>query len=365
MLNFLSKWLNSQGLEIVTQPLSKQVVGMQDDYALTEGLSKLGWRVIRRKLYLFFSGQMGLMQEKADPQWKRGLWIYFRTAQIGDSLMDLAARDLFTHLGCKVDLLTNEKLKELYEGDEWFDSVTADAKSLNPQNYDFIIVQSVHHRALKTKVEFFKSKPWLCMQGYFDVPDFARASWSAQRLLDFWSYTQPIDIALLGTQKLSADRLVAIEKKSIDITIVLGGIDPVRTYPYWEQVLLSTNTIKKKEISLIGMGTVAEQCAKEIVKGSSNFLIHNRVNQLSLSECIKVLANTKVLLVADGGAMHLGVAVQVPHMIALFIKEIPPSLRIPSKYHGQSIVSKTGFIRDIAVEDVCHQLELVLTDQLL
>jgi len=57
MLNFFSKWLNNQGLEIVTQPLSKQVVGMQDDYVLSEGLSKLGWRVIRRKLYLFFPGK--------------------------------------------------------------------------------------------------------------------------------------------------------------------------------------------------------------------------------------------------------------------------------------------------------------------
>ena len=66
-------------------------------------------------MYLFFSGQQSLMKDKADTGWKKGLWIYFRTAQIGDSLMDLAARDFFISRGCRIDLLTHEKLKDLYE----------------------------------------------------------------------------------------------------------------------------------------------------------------------------------------------------------------------------------------------------------
>jgi hypothetical protein len=74
------------------------------------------------------------------------------------------------------------------------------------------------------------------------------------------------------------------------------------------------------------------------------------VNQLSLSECIDELARTKLLLVADGGAMHLGVAVQVPQMVSLFIKEIPPNMRIPNRYHEHAIVSTTGYIKEFGLD---------------
>jgi hypothetical protein len=70
-MSFFTQWLHKQGQEIVTQPLSHPVDGMQDDYIRTEGLSKLGWRVVRRKIYLFFSGQKNLMQKKADTRWKK------------------------------------------------------------------------------------------------------------------------------------------------------------------------------------------------------------------------------------------------------------------------------------------------------
>ena len=363
MMHFFTQWLHKQGQEIVTQPLSHPVDGLQDGYICTEGLSKLGWRVIRRKMYLFFSGQQSLMKDKADTGWKKGLWIYFRTAQIGDSLMDLAARDFFISHGCRIDLLTHEKLKDLYEGDEWFGHVTSDANSLKSEDYDFVIVQSVHHRALKAKVKYFKTKPWLCMQGFYDVPDFARALWSAQRLMDFWLIQNTKDLERLGTQKLSTQKLVSFENKLTDITFVLGGIDPVRTYPHWDLVLQSIRHFHNKTISLVGTGEVAELTAQAILNLNLNLKIENMVNQLTLSECIDELARTKLLLVADGGAMHLGVAIQVPQMISLFIKEIPPNLRIPGRYHELAIVSSTGFIKDIDARQIVQKIEHVLAGE--
>lgn len=362
-MSFFTQWLHKQGQEIVTQPLSHPVDGMQDDYIRTEGLSKLGWRVVRRKIYLFFSGQKNLMQKKADTRWKKGLWIYCRTAQIGDSLMDLAARDFFKSCGCSVDLLTHEKLKELYTGDEWFGHVTSDVNSLKSEDYDFVIVQSVHHRALKAKVKFFKFKPWLCMQGFYDVPDFARAPWGAQRLMDFWSHQSNKDLERLSTQKLSTQKLVSFENKFTDITFVLGGVDPVRTYPYWDLVLQSLPHLQNKTITLMGIGEVAELAGQAILNLNLNLKIHNMVNQLSLSQCIDELARTKLLLVADGGAMHLGVAVQVPQIVSLFIKEIPPNLRIPNRYHEMAIVSTTGFIKDIDVRHIVRKIEYVLAGE--
>jgi ADP-heptose:LPS heptosyltransferase len=202
------------------------------------------------------------------------------------------------------------------------------------------------------------------MQGFYDVPDFARAPWGAQRLMDFWSIQNNQDLERLGTQKLSSQRLVSYENKITDITIVLGGVDPVRTYPHWDLVLQSLSYLQKKSITLIGTGDVAELAGQTIFKLNLNLKIRNVVNQLSLSECIDELARTKLLLVADGGAMHLGVAVQVPQMVSLFIKEIPPNLRIPNRYHEHAIVSTTGFIKDIDASDIVQKIEHVLAGEL-
>ncbi len=361
-MNWFTRWINLQGLEVVTQPLSLPVPGMQEDYIRTEGLNKLGWRLIRRKAYLVFSGQLDLLREKADPRWKKGLWIYFRTAQIGDSLMDLAARNFFVRHGCSVDLLCHDSLTHLFHDDEWFHTITSNADSLNPNDYDFVIVQSVHHRALKDKVKYFKSKPWLCMQGYYDVPDFARGPWGAQRLMDFWMVSDRSEIVELGTQKLARRNQVPIKKKSIPLTIVLGGMDPVRTYPYWHEVLSQLAKSVQCEVTLIGIGESATLASQEIEQLNLNLSITNFVNKLSLQDCIDVLAQTQVLLVADGGAMHLAVTVHVPSMVSLFIKGIPPLLRIPEAYHENTLVSATGFVRDIDVQKIVERTFLALTN---
>jgi hypothetical protein len=48
------------------------------------------------------------------------------------------------------------------------------------------VVQSVHHRALIKKITYFRDLPWLCIQGFYDVPDFSRMRWSTQRLMDWF-----------------------------------------------------------------------------------------------------------------------------------------------------------------------------------
>jgi ADP-heptose:LPS heptosyltransferase len=71
-----------------------------------------------------------------------------------------------------------------------------------------------------------------------------------------------------------------------------------------------------------------------------------------LQQCLKFLARTQLLLVADGGAMHMGVAMQVPQIISLFIKPIPPQLRLPIQYQSDAITSLTGAVKDIAAQQI-------------
>lgn len=351
----LTTWVERQGLQVVTQPLSIPVPGQQDAYVRTEGLSKLGWRVLRRKLYLYWTGQYALLHVQANPHWKRGLWIYYRTSQIGDSLMDLSARSFFATVGCSVDLLTSPQLNQLYLNDNWFGKVTADAESIDPKDYDFVIVQSVHYRALKAKIKLFPKLPWICVQGFFDVPDFARGLWSAQRFMDLWR-CPTANRNEHGRQKLS---VLNCGKPSLDqdypLVVVLGGLDPIRTYRKWANVLDQLASHGVRECVLIGTGLVAKADALDIVHRSIPMAIDNLIDQLSLHQCIQLLSRTKLLLAADGGAMHLGVAAWTNKIVGLFICGIPPELRLPVDYHVHAVVSPTGLINDISVDDVCQQ----------
>ena len=359
-MNFFYRWLEAQGSLITTQPLSRPVAGMQDAYVQTEGLRKLGWRVVRRKLYLLFHQQFEHHREQIDPDWRRGLWIYFRTAQIGDSLMDLSARSLFSDKNCTIDLWTSDQLAKLYADDDWFHTVTSNGDDVFNQPYDFVVVQSMHHSAVHLKIKHFKSLPWICMQGYYDVPDFDRGPWGVQRLADLYGDSHANPHHWHGRQKLAARHLVD-DKLKWRATIVLGGMDPVRTFEKWHQVVGELVSSMALEVTLIGTGKAAQSQSDLIQSMGFGSAVTDLVNQIELQELIRVIAETKLLLVADGGAMHMGVALNVPQMIALFIKGIPPFLRIPEEYRTFSITSQTGLINDIPTQDVLHKVELALT----
>ena len=53
--------------------------------------------------------------------------------------------------------------------------------------------------------------------------------------------------------------------------------------------------------------------------------------------------------------MHLGVAAWTEKIIGLFIRGISPELRLPADYQVHAVVSPTGLINDISVDDVCQQ----------
>lgn len=360
-MNFFLRWLEAQGSLITTQPLSRPVAGMQDAYVQTEGLRKLGWRVVRRKLYLLFNQQFKSYREHIDPQWRRGLWIYLRTAQIGDSLMDLSARSFFSKKNCTIDLWTSDQLANLYSEDDWFHTVTSNGDDVINQSYDFVVVQSMHHSAVNLKIKHFKPLPWICMQGYYDVPDFDRAPWGAQRLSDLYGDSDASATKWHGQQKLATRHLVDVKQKW-RVTIVLGGMDPVRTFEKWHQVVSELVSSMGLELTLVGTGKAAQSQSNLIQAMGFGSAVNNLVDQIDLQKLIRVISESKLLLVADGGAMHMGVALEVPQMVTLFIKGIPPFLRIPEAYRALSITSQTGLINDISTKDVLLKVKLALDE---
>ena len=346
----LKRWIRGQGLGIVTQPLSKQVKGTENEYIQTEGLMKLGLRIVRRKLMLRITGQNNSLCMRADPTWRKGLWIYKRTPQIGDALMDLACRSFFNDCNCSVDLLTEANIALLLQNDPWFNKVTSDVRTLLHSDYDFVVIQSIHHRSLQDKIKYFKRTSWVCIQGFYDVPDFARGQWGAQRLMDLWQMNEAVDLTFHAKQKLFLDP--ASNTRDISLTLVLGGKDMSRTYADWAGVMAGLAKNGVSNVTLIGTGGQAASSARDILNLALEIEVSNLVDQLNLPQCLQILARTQLLLVADGGAMHMGVAMNVPNIVALFIKTIPPDLRLPLNYQPNAITSHTGAVQDIEAQHI-------------
>jgi heptosyltransferase-2 len=337
------------------------VPGNEINYRKSEGLRKLGWRHLRKLIYLELNRQTDLMVDKANKDWKTGLWIYQRTAQIGDSLMDLAPRNLFALKGIDIDLLTPTHLREIFQDDPYFNKVVDHIDPVQLKKYDFVIIQSVHHRALRQKIKYFPKLPWICIQGFYDVPDFARSLWSTQRLLDVFGWTDE----QINLEKHAYPKLGSIKAKSdidsdhmIEVMIAIGGMDPSRTYHQWDQVILGLSNLGIKECVLIGKGSLAEQEAKKIQQDLSSLIkIQNLINQTTLSECARMLGKTQTLLTADGGMMHLGVASGTREIVALFTQGITPSFRLPTQHIEGAIQGTSGELNDIPPKDIIERFK--------
>jgi len=354
-------WIEELGQQVITQPLSHAVPGNERNYRNSEGLRKLGWRHLRKLIYLNLHRQTELMAVKASPNWKKGLWIYQRTAQIGDSLMDLAPRSLFKLKGLEVDLLTPKHLCEIFQDDPYFNKVFDRIENSELKAYDFVIVQSIHHRALKEKIRHFPMLPWICIQGFYDVPDFARSRWSAQRLIDVFDWTdEQTNLEQHAYPKLGNIKptLNFDVHPDIEVMIAVGGMDPSRTYHQWEQVIRELSNLGVKECVLIGKGDVAEQEAKKIQIELGHLVkIKNLINLTSLIDCARMLETTQTLFTADGGMMHLGVASGTREIVALFTQGINPSFRLPNPLIEGAIQVQSGEINDIAPNEIIERFK--------
>jgi heptosyltransferase-2 len=272
--------------------------------------------------------------------------------------MDLAPRSIFKEFGCEIDLLCTEKIGEVFKNDTWFRHVYSEPQRAARNDYAFVIIQSVHHRSLKNKVKYFKDLPWVCVQGYYDVPDFARAAFGAQRMSDLWSRGQDRLASNLSAHAKQKIFYVpsALHRHQFNVTIVLGGMNDVRTYNRWSEVFMHAQLPETTQITLVGTGPVAQLHAIELTTRFSELLLHDRVNQTGMNEVKSILTKTDLLVCADGGLMHMGAACDVPSIVALFIRDIPPEYRLPKQYHGGAITSDTLRVQDIPPEAIGNKI---------
>jgi hypothetical protein len=213
------------------------------------------------------------------------------------------------------------------------------------------------------------------MQDFYDVPNFARAVWGVQRVVDLWGISplRPEEMCLHAQLKWQnwghRSQTMRDVQKTYDLVFVLGGRDPSRTYASWltvaQQVAQAQTTagISSLRVGLIGVGNRALSDAQALLCLGLPWQIENWVNQTSFAQGIAHLERTRVVLVADGGAMHMASLAQVSYMVSLFTQHVLPGYRIADCYHPYALVSESTDVNGISPQAVAKQALRALSAQ--
>ncbi len=228
--------------------------------------------------------------------------------------MDLAPRVLLKDF--EVDLYIQSGNRVLFSEDPYFSKVFSDLREAG--NYDLILLDQSSSKSLKEKIRFFPKTPFIPIQGFFYGFQFNRT------LFHFARYEEFLGVEAEKRTHLFYD--FQISKKNY-VSIAIGGNDPERTYHRWSEVV----ELLDDEVVLVGSSNGVSE-AEEIE--NRNPKVKNLVGKLSLKESAKVVGSSKLLICADGGIMHIALALEVP-VIALFIEPFRPEYRfINSKNIG-------------------------------
>ena len=280
-------------------------------------------KVVQRELLLRLTGQSQLRVAHAPLQARRVLWIYPWTT-VGDSLMDLAVR---THLPANLqfDLLIEPSLAPLYVDDPRWNKVHARVEDCDAA-YDFVLLQDLSTKSLKLKARLARSTPFATVFGHLRGECFDRMSFAQRRMEQIFGIegtgpaAQSLHMAARGEQS----------GQQLRVAVALGARDPRRTYGQWPQVLqavvdrwpagwptaslvLMGNQAARQDLALFAPAFLARHC-------------HVEIGQLDLRGVAASITACDAFVGADGGLMHIAVALDKPGA-ALFV-EIDPRLRL-------------------------------------
>lgn len=345
-----------------TTPQLKRPVGMASpqQYIAEVGHRKLGWRAWRRRLVFMASGQEKVKLNSLENVGKRGLWLYFGEGQIGDALMDLAPRSLLQAQGFHMDLLTDSHLVRLFQGDPWFAAVTEDVSVVAKVPYDFVIVLSHKRRSIQAKSKYFKELPWVSILEDFTGPNFDRASYATQRLSDLLALElNSTEFSGHARQKLKPQLAsVGFEQETSQvrkaIALSIGGVDSLRTYTAWPQVMAELMRHGKNEFLLVGSDNGIADAHRIEQEFGSLARVHNYVGKCSIAQSHDLLAAVQVAVCTDGGLMHLAATTGTP-MVGLFSAAIWPEWRLHARARVAFACSSTRDVNDVSAQEIVEK----------
>jgi ADP-heptose:LPS heptosyltransferase len=358
------KWLANQAMQSISQPLTEVVANNQQDYLAETGVQKLGWRHFRKAMQFHISGQSKFLCQRIPTGCKNVLWIYEGIPQIGDALMDLAPRSIIWERGIICDLIIDEHLAEVFESDPWLNQVAVDPTHLLRRDYDLIILQSNKRRSMLKKIRHFKSHPWFSMHGFYTGPEFHRAQFATQRLLDaFGATVSNSSYEFHAQQKLRPLKHRKSEPRSaLKIAFALGGVDSFRVFKYWLDLALVLSENYTLDITLLGSTNAFSDASDFVKKWNAKTTVVNLVGKTSISECRNCIAEQDLFITCDGGLMHLAVTTPV-RMVSMFNNKVFPEWRLPANQQQACVASETENVSDISLKKILRAIQSILENQ--
>jgi len=339
-----------------TPPFSQPLPSNADQYASQVSWWQVARRRALRELNLAWHGQGPLQCTRIDlAVHRRVLWIHQGTPQVGDSLMDLAARVLLKGRVERLDLLTDAHLLGLYRHDDVFTQVASSPADLGGP-YDLVLLHGTSSRSLKDKLGNFRRVPFAHMQGFYTGPEFNRTLFGFYRLAQL--LRSPLGLDALDrlarpSMQASPDEEAAIERLGLpvrSIAVALGGVRDWRTYTRWPEVLRGLRAAGlRAPVVLLGSdnGIPMRDALQAADTGLS---LIDRVGQHSLGEVHALMRRCALVLCADGGLLHVAHTADVP-VVALFAGLIEPRFRVTAANRTLSLHGKTT-VDDVPVADV-------------
>lgn len=362
LFSALDRQLKQAAIATTTPSLKKPVrTASSQEYIAEAGYRKLGWRALRRRLVFLLSGQAKLKINSLENTGKRGLWLYFGEGQIGDALMDLAPRSLLHAQGFIMDLLTDKAIARLFQGDPWLATVTGEVSGVAGVPYDFVIILSHKRRSLQPKTRYFRGLPWVSIMEDFTGPNFDRAGYGTQRLADLLGLElSPSEFSQHACQKLKpCEASVDLEQQTPQleqaIAISVGGVDPLRTYTRWPEVMKQLIRRGKNEFLLLGGPNGMAEAGRIEREFGDSAQVHNYVGKCSLEQSHCLLAASRVTVCADGGLMHLAATTQTP-LVGLFSSVIRPQWRLPSRPATVAVCSDSVDVNDVSPQEIAEKI---------
>jgi heptosyltransferase-2 len=324
---------------------------------------KLGWRRARRTAWLALNGQLALERTRIEPQHRRILWIHSGMPQVGDSLMDLACRDLFKGRDHEVDLLIDPHLVALYEHDDVFRHVYGDATQAARNEYDLVLLLTASSHSLRQKFRHFRRVPYAHLQGFYNGPEFHRTLFGYYRLSELLGLSPtPAEVLPIARAHMIVSDAVRAEVDAMKlperfVALCIGGVRGWRTYAYWDEVVERLRLPEGTGIVLLGAANGTEARDTILAKATGRRIV-DRVAQDPLPRVYEVLRRSALAVCADGGLLHVANAARVP-TISLFAERIDPLYRLTPANDSLAFYTP-GEVSDIEPERIAQAIERAL-----
>jgi heptosyltransferase-2 len=274
--------------------------------------------------------------------------------QIGDSLMDLAGRDLLH--GRTVDLLIDAHLVPLYAHDDVFRHVGSDAAEAARRDYDLVIVLGVSAQNLRAKLRHFRHLPWVSLHHYYTGTEFHRtlfAYYRLDQLLGGAASEDDVPRRLRPHMRVGADTAAAVDALGLParfLVVVVGGVSVSRTYTRWAEVVAAIRARGlHDQVVILGSANGRSQ-RDEIMAAAPSAPLIDAVDRYGLPEVYEIVRRSRLVVCTDGGLLHLANAAQVP-TVSLFNERIDPSYRLTPANRSIALYIATK-VSDIAPDAV-------------